>query len=467
MRPRFNILWLVIVVLFISSVLIFSQYTSPVARPLAVAPPAAQNPPRDNSRALVVKDLQAVKDEVAIKIKEPASRRKVKEKRGELNPSSSATPAAASTVPSKTAAPPSKTAAPPPKTAASTAASAAPTTSAARQVPASAVFCVNPSRSAADLLGPNLNTPHRFTYGPSLAAEAKAMAENPAKHGVRFGIAYRALPPFKMLVHPAGADIYVSNSILWWGTWDKDIYQTMHAVLADTPGPVHVLDIGGNIGFFTLSALSLGHRVTTIEPLLQNLRLLTHSVALNGWQDRSTVYHNAVSFEHTTFAMNVDAENKGGTSMVNRGTAAAGAQQVYGVDFIESIRVDDLFDSLGPIYLLKIDIEGFELPALQGATRLLCDKANQPKVILAELSQASRARDNCKFQAFVTFLKGCGYTSASQTKLRSEIDLATSTETDVAIFLAPMKLTPSLQHKYAEIETRGAKETRPPGQGEG
>ena len=56
-------------------------------------------------------------------------------------------------------------------------------------------------------------------------------------------------------------------------------------------GPVHVLDVGGNVGFMALFAASIGPlvHVTTVEPHPWHRRLLQPSIAINGLNDRVRV----------------------------------------------------------------------------------------------------------------------------------------------------------------------------------
>jgi FkbM family methyltransferase len=54
-----------------------------------------------------------------------------------------------------------------------------------------------------------------------------------------------------------------------------------------------VVDVGANIGYFSLACAALGARVIVFEPMLRNVRKLSKSVYRNHFLDRLTVYQNA------------------------------------------------------------------------------------------------------------------------------------------------------------------------------
>ena len=55
-----------------------------------------------------------------------------------------------------------------------------------------------------------------------------------------------------------------------------------------------MLDVGGNVGYYTLVAASTGCSVVTVEPLSANVGRLWQSVLANRFSDRVTLYKNVV-----------------------------------------------------------------------------------------------------------------------------------------------------------------------------
>jgi FkbM family methyltransferase len=122
---------------------------------------------------------------------------------------------------------------------------------------------------------------------------------------------------------------------------------------AITPGSV-VLDVGANVGVYTLLAAKLGARVFAIEADPRNLKMLRHHVHLNGFDDRVTIFPIAVGDQEGTVTL-FHSEGNCGHSNLFEGT--------------DPVQVPcQKIDSLGlpAIDVCKMDIEGSELRALRG-----------------------------------------------------------------------------------------------------
>jgi FkbM family methyltransferase len=124
--------------------------------------------------------------------------------------------------------------------------------------------------------------------------------------------------------------------------------------------PSRVLDIGGNIGYFTTWALAMGHKVTTFEPMDYNVRCIVTTVDENGYGDRHKLYQNALGNQPGSVMLKP-------TNKVNRGnyqvqvsslSTPVTAEGEYGFDYVETVRLDDVVDE--DVLLAKIDVEGFE-----------------------------------------------------------------------------------------------------------
>ncbi len=122
---------------------------------------------------------------------------------------------------------------------------------------------------------------------------------------------------------------------------------------AITAGSV-VLDVGANVGIYTLLAAKRGARVFAIEADPQNVEPLRHHVHLNGFDDRVTIFHMA-------------ATDKEGAVTLFRSHGNSGNSNLF--DGIDSVLVPgNTIDSLKlpPIDVCKMDIQGAEVMALLG-----------------------------------------------------------------------------------------------------
>lgn len=136
------------------------------------------------------------------------------------------------------------------------------------------------------------------------------------------------------------------------------------------PGDLFV-DVGANIGSYTVLASGVcGARTVAIEPNPETVRHLERNIAANGLEGRVDLKVTAVGDEAGTIAFTT------GLDTMNR-VAVAGDRNVQTVPLA---RLDDLLYEI-PSVLIKMDVEGFETPALRGAEETL----NSPSLIAVML----------------------------------------------------------------------------------
>jgi FkbM family methyltransferase len=143
------------------------------------------------------------------------------------------------------------------------------------------------------------------------------------------------------------------------------------------PGDLFV-DVGANIGIYSILAAELGCRVIAIEPDSSSLNALYKNIDLNGMQDSIQVVEAA-------------ATDFDGWMPFNSGKDALGhlsRDGEVGLENVKCFKLDDLVKE--EINGLKIDVEGSELNVLRGATKLL----DSGKVKCAQIEWNDRARIN-------------------------------------------------------------------------
>lgn len=114
-----------------------------------------------------------------------------------------------------------------------------------------------------------------------------------------------------------------------------------------------VLDIGANIGFFTLFALEAGARVYAYEPEEKNFERLEQQIIQNlDDPERAHVYRCAVASDDEGRNLYLNAENIGG----HRITHDAGG----GIQRVPSITLNQIIEEVGHVDLIKMDCEGAE-----------------------------------------------------------------------------------------------------------
>jgi FkbM family methyltransferase len=156
----------------------------------------------------------------------------------------------------------------------------------------------------------------------------------------------------------------------WLGSYEQHKQLAFARLVA--PGSV-VYDIGANAGFYTLlGAVAAGPsgRVVAFEPLPRNLAFLHAHVRLNAL-DNVTILDLAI------------ADMPGRARFASGATAAMGALSNTGELWVRTSTLDALVQSaaIPPPHVIKLDIEGGELRALQGARHVLA--RHSPTLLLA------------------------------------------------------------------------------------
>ena len=125
-----------------------------------------------------------------------------------------------------------------------------------------------------------------------------------------------------------------------------------------------VLDIGANVGFFTLLAAKLAGpegKVYAFEPEPSNYEVLLKNLALNNY-DQVEAIPKAVSSENGEAQLIISALDSGFHSLAHLNLPERGTVTV------ETITIDSFLEERGwpQVDFIKMDIEGWEIAALDG-----------------------------------------------------------------------------------------------------
>lgn len=180
-----------------------------------------------------------------------------------------------------------------------------------------------------------------------------------------------------------------SNHGCWLGSYEAEKQLLMARLIKS--GSV-VLDIGANVGFYTLLASSLvGNEgsVFAFEPLPSNIDYLERHLKMNAVHN-VTLIRAAVS------------DRSGMASFQAGGSNSTGRLDEKGAIPVEMVSLDELFfKGVFPLPdYLKIDVEGAELSVLNGARHLLGKSC--PMIFLA--THGSEVHSRC-----LSLLRSVGY----------------------------------------------------------
>jgi FkbM family methyltransferase len=188
------------------------------------------------------------------------------------------------------------------------------------------------------------------------------------------------------------------------GAYEKEEFAIVERIVASLPSPNPVVvDIGGNVGFYSigLKALHPNLKVHAFEPVPATASAFSANCELNGFHDIS-LHRCALSDHHgeATFFVH------------KRMSVAASQQNILGVDEMEEVTcklipLDDLAGEIdAPVEFIKCDVEGAELFAFRGATKVI--ERDQP-VVFSEMLRKWSAKFDYHPNEIIAFFKERGY----------------------------------------------------------
>jgi FkbM family methyltransferase len=195
-----------------------------------------------------------------------------------------------------------------------------------------------------------------------------------------------ALPmkPIKVCSHDPTIDTVISHFLHTYHFWGSpDDFLILLATGPCTPERPYMMDIGANLGVFSILGASRGCHVVAFEPLSQNILRLKASLDENGWGDRALLYKHAVGKTHATVRIGFRPSNPGASALGHGGDEE---------EVIDQITIDNLLLGKNPpvfkapkgarelppflgryINFVKIDTEGYDTAVFDGALSTLME----------------------------------------------------------------------------------------------
>jgi FkbM family methyltransferase len=173
-------------------------------------------------------------------------------------------------------------------------------------------------------------------------------------------------------IHDVNKDVWVSGSIWNSGVWEGDIVQKWVTYVKKYKDCL-VLDIGANIGQYTMFAAKIGRDVVSVEPFEDNILRIHKASQLENLQGKIKIVKNAISNKRNQLKMlssPKDQPNNIGAQRIkidenDLSLIVSKDEQKY---LVETILFDDLTNIMPSNYkcaVIKMDIEGFEPYAFQ------------------------------------------------------------------------------------------------------
>lgn len=194
--------------------------------------------------------------------------------------------------------------------------------------------------------------------------------------------AYEYTTNFFGLEYDGNLSNNIDYAIYFYGAFEKPLLYFMRDSLQSIAGHEGVfVDVGANVGQHSLFMSQLARDVIAFEPYAPVRERLLHQIRLNALRN-ITVEPMGLSNESTRQAFYAPTGDNAGIGSFDASTTEKGNTLLGD---LELIRGDEYFAQNPPDYLhvMKIDVEGFEKPALQGLQKTL--QRYRP-LIICELS---------------------------------------------------------------------------------
>ena len=171
---------------------------------------------------------------------------------------------------------------------------------------------------------------------------------------------------------------FIGRELYWYG-WQGFEPETTGVFLALARRSRRVVDVGANTGYYTLIAgiANDASRILAIEPVPRVCDLLRSNVERNGMGDRCEIVTAAVSSVSGSVSFHVPHDDVPTSASLHTGGFRGHAGDLTEVP---CRTLDELCASGEPVDLMKIDVEGFEDAALEGARSVL--QHSRPALII-------------------------------------------------------------------------------------
>ncbi|KAK2153876.1 hypothetical protein LSH36_282g02013 [Paralvinella palmiformis] len=176
-------------------------------------------------------------------------------------------------------------------------------------------------------------------------------------------------PSTMVCIFDEWSDMYISHDILYTGIWEPKVVKDFQEVLSKTHGS-GVVDLGANIGFYTLIASKMGHKVIAVEPHRESIYRLHRALYIEGLGDNVYVLENGISDKRGDAVLRLSGNNQGDHRIRENPRPCSGK---HCLPVIRTILLDDLCTVIGGNFssvILKMDIQGYEHRAFRHAAVL-------------------------------------------------------------------------------------------------
>ena len=180
---------------------------------------------------------------------------------------------------------------------------------------------------------------------------------------------------------------------------------------------MRIIDIGANIGYYTtlFSKLATNGTVYAFEPDESNFRLLEKNCSLNELNNVE-LFNYAVGHEVCSRELFLSEHNMGDHRLYP-------IEESRSFSLVKMITIDQFLKSKKPFDFIKMDIQGFEMNALQGMNGRITQDA---PILLLEVWPEALLKNNVKPLDMLLWLNNHRYEVFDANDLKTKISLTES-----------------------------------------
>ena len=157
-----------------------------------------------------------------------------------------------------------------------------------------------------------------------------------------------------------------------------------------------VIDVGANFGYYSMIAAKLAKKVISFEPDKENFQILSDNISLNK-------FNNVVAVNKAV--AEVAGQVPFDSAIIHKGKSGVAADASKADYYVRSVTLDEFCyaNKITQVDVIKLDIEGFEIKALKGATAILSKSKNLK--VFVEFNPDSFIEFNYTFEDFFDVLE--------------------------------------------------------------
>ena len=218
---------------------------------------------------------------------------------------------------------------------------------------------------------------------------------------------------FNMFVHDPAECIYISQGLLS-GGWECEIITEIVDILKRKPDGErgYFMDVGSNIGSFSLTVAHSGFNVVAFEAMTYNVELQQASVGTFPPGGNLNLFHTAVtSVDGEKMCIGAAKFSPGGPK-INAGNGQLTRECEASSEHVSLRSIDSILadEKLGAacFSVIKADVEGFESLAFEGALKIFTGKC-PPCAVFFEYNKEYTVIATNDERAPFNFLSSHGY----------------------------------------------------------